>query len=319
MILLNSIALVLSFANVLYQCTAVRRTIHDIGRPLSRHLLSITNLNTVATVNGDEGFSIEIVGRRGSYVNPFVLLLNAVDALAIVGLKDTKGRTVGTHFQLTKYPTVIIDVQPIGSADVVNWYLSLCIYYGVEQVIRRQAYQEITISCAWNDVEMVRVIIRTVSSDIRKVTTASGSNTTEPTSAVFNTLRPRFFYVRNALALDYSIVMITLMYSIMYLSRLSKTAVVPQTYADPGPHWDACIIFPGDGPSPSRDHPPFLECRWVIESLSMIPNFMIQQRRFAELGIAFQVDNKILGSGLLQKGKPYETTASRKPLATATV
>ncbi|KAL8773764.1 MAG: hypothetical protein Q9209_001532 [Squamulea sp. 1 TL-2023] len=275
---------------------------------------------TFAIVGGDEGFSIDVIGRRGTYVNPFVLLLDAVDALAVIGLKDSKGRTPRTNFQLAKYPTVAIVVQPTGSAaDVMNWSATLCIYYGVEQVLKRQAYQEVTIYCAWNHQERIQVSIRTVSSEIHTDTTASGLNTTQPTSAVFDTFHPRFFYVRNPTALDYTVTMITIMYSIMYLSRLSKTSVIPRTYTDAGPDWDACIIFIGDGPSPSSDHPPYLECRWVIETLGMIPSFMIQQRRFAELGMTFWVDNRYLGGGLLQKGKPDEAIASDKTLATANV
>ncbi|KAL8724617.1 MAG: hypothetical protein Q9166_007849 [cf. Caloplaca sp. 2 TL-2023] len=200
----------------------------------------------------------------------------------------------------------------------MNWVASLCIYYGIEDIIRQLVYKEVTILCEWNDIEMVEVSIRAASPSTDSANAASTPNTTKSTMSLLDTLQPHFFYVRDAETLDYTVAMITIMYSITFLSRLSKTAVVPQTYTDPGPHWDASILFPGDGPRPPSDQPHFLEYRWVIGTLRLVPNFMIRNRRFAELGIAFDVDNVYLGSALLQKGKPHQDILSEANTTAAT-
>ncbi|KAL8815155.1 MAG: hypothetical protein Q9223_005682 [Gallowayella weberi] len=267
-------------------------------------------------LNGDS-LSIDVETHHGTNVNSFALLLTAVDALATIGSKDMQGRSPSYSFQLTKYPSVIIEVKPSPSAaDVLNWAASLCIYHGIEDVLRNKLYVEFNVICHWNVIEIVAVSIRATGSDRGASTLAS--NTTESNVAVSDTLKPRFYYIRLPESLDYNSAMITLMYSIMYFSRLDKKGLIPRTYTDPGPNWDASVIFPGDGPAPPRDPPPFLECAWVIGTLKMVPDYMIQQRKFAELGIEFRVNDVNLGHALLQKGKPFGAIpAQRKSTASS--
>ncbi|KAI4234283.1 MAG: hypothetical protein L6R40_006829 [Gallowayella cf. fulva] len=301
----------------MYHTNAVSRA------PTLRNGSDTLRLNALATVGNRDHLSINVIVHDNTDVNPFRLLLNAVDALAIIGLQDIRGRLPASRFQLTKYPSVVIDVDPAAAAtDVMNLAASLCVYHGVSDVLRRRIYKEVTIICEFrmgSVKEMLGVSLRTISPDPDKAMSVSASNGTESTMAVSDALRPHFFYVHDAEALDYTDTMVTLMYSIMHLSRQSKTAVMPRTYTDPGTHWDACIIFPGDGPRPPRGPPPYLEFRWVIGTLRKVPDFMIQQRRFAELGIHFRIDDVYLGSAILKKGKPDRAVALNGNFTRATI
>ncbi len=53
-----------------------------------------------------------------------------------------------------------------------------------------------------------------------------------------------------------------------------------------------------------RTRPPFFEYRWAIEAVRQMPGFLLQQRRFAELGIRVIVDGVRVGTALLEKGEP---------------
>ncbi|KAL8677943.1 MAG: hypothetical protein Q9186_005666 [Xanthomendoza sp. 1 TL-2023] len=314
----NSVARLLFLACLANHSNAVPTAPPDQGNPPSRRISEVLQPENLHTGAYNDKLSIDVEAHYGTYVNPFPLLLNAVDALATIGIQDLNGRSPSYSFQLTKYPTVVIDVKPGASAaDFQNWAASLCIYHGIEDVVRQQVSKEVDINCRWNTIEMVTVSIRTVSPGSKKAASVSASNITESTLAVSHTLQPYFYYVADSVPLDYTTTMITLMYSIMYLSRLDKTDMIPRTYTDAGPHWDSSIVFPGDGPQPPKDPPPFLESGWVIETLKMVPNFMIQQRRFAELGIQFHVDNVYLGGALLQKGKPSRAIPSERYSAAA--
>ncbi|KAL8800268.1 MAG: hypothetical protein Q9182_005292 [Xanthomendoza sp. 2 TL-2023] len=301
MICCESIVLLLYIACLLYHSNALPGTPRKLS---SQRVPDVLQLDPHYTgLNGDR-LSVDVETHHGTHVNPFTLLLNAVDALATIGSQDMNGRSPSYSFQLTKYPNVIIEVKPSPSAaDLLNWVASLCIYHGIEDVLRKKLYVEVDIICHWNVDEIVGVSIRDSSS---RAASVSASNTTQSNVNVSDTLQSSFFYVSDGMALDYNSAMITLMYSIMYLSRLDKREMVPRTYTDPGPHWDASIVFPGDGPQPPKDPPPFLECGWVIGTLKMAPDYMIQQRKFAELAIKFRANNVDLGHALLQKGKPFQ-------------
>ncbi|KAL8691750.1 MAG: hypothetical protein Q9218_003099 [Villophora microphyllina] len=243
--------------------------------------------------------------------------MNGVDALAQIALKDHTARSSGYHFHLQNYAHVFITVSPLGSASTFdNDIATLCIYYGIEDMVRKRKYKEAELDCYWDNVEIARVVINdpitttsnTVASNSFAIPTVN--NTTDALSQIddpiVKAVRPRFGYFPDGIIIDIPTACLTVMYSLAKFSRQRATDAVPRCSTDPGPEWNACMVFPADGPI--RTRPPFLEYRWVIESIRQIPEWMKRHGRFANLAISFWVDGINLGGGILVKGKPWQAT-----------
>ncbi|KAL8706991.1 MAG: hypothetical protein Q9201_000039 [Fulgogasparrea decipioides] len=267
------------------------------------------------TDNGLFRYAIEYDDNKP--LNSISMLMNAVDALGQLALKNHRDRSGHFHFTLPTYRTVRIDVVTIPPATTfLNEVATLCIYSGMLDVIRKRKYKTVQLTCAWDMVDIMEVFIT------NPTTAATASNATEPgdplsatntttdaaaTTAdpILNQLEPRFGYYPYSRRLDVPLTFLTLMYTHVMFSKESATDIVPRCYTDPGPEWDACMIFPADGAI--RTRPPYLEYRYVIQTLRQVPSWLIQHGRFAELAIAIWVDNIDLGGAVLLKGKPDQS------------
>ncbi|KAL8834573.1 MAG: hypothetical protein Q9170_003701 [Blastenia crenularia] len=314
-----AIASVLCTAAFVYLSNAAPTAILDDRRSLLQPAANISNVDLVT--DDHPHFTMTVYPKDNTHIESISLLMNAVDALAIIALKDPRGRSPATHFHLPGYPIATIDLWPKRLAtDVVNEVATLCIYYGIEDMVRNKDQREATFSCEWDHVEVAEVVIREsprtvqhLNEKLAKPSTIDNSNLTAP---IPNALQPDFFYIRGASNLDVSLVFITIMNALLRFSRMGSSAIVGPCWTDPGPAWDSSMVFPGNGPI--RRQPPFLQVIWVIKTLKLVPNFMLQNRRFAELGIVFQVDNIYLGNGLLQKGKAFHVLTSDRNATVAT-
>ncbi|KAL8801763.1 MAG: hypothetical protein Q9182_004235 [Xanthomendoza sp. 2 TL-2023] len=237
-------------------------------------------------------------------LQPAPMLMMAADALTIIALKDHRSRSPATNFRHTAGLDIVIDVLPKSPAvDVSNEVATLCIYYGMEDMIRHRQFQECTFACELDNVEVAVVNIWNESSTPEAVKEPSMTKTTNLTQSLLNDLRPHFRYLDRGADISIYVTFVTVMYSIMAFSSFRGADVVPSCHTDPGPAWEASIIFPGDGPR--RRRPPFFEYRYAIDTLNLALHYMLGNARFAELGLYVSVDGEYLGRALLFKGKPW--------------
>lgn len=246
-------------------------------------------------------FDIRIHPRANMPVNSLSMLVNALDALTAIGLTDHRTRSPPMHFYSPGNPHVIIDVNPKRPATtILNELATLCIYYGIADMAGRRQYTEAVFDCLWDNVYVAEVII----SNRGRLATASNTTTTGSLKPLGDQFQPRFFYLANAKNIDLATAFVTAMNAIRTFSSRGSTEVVAgYIYTDPGPQWDASIVFP-DAHRPVRRLPPYLEYRYVIFSKRLALIYMFEHRRIAELGITFRIDDVYLGSALLIKGKP---------------
>ncbi|KAL8728664.1 MAG: hypothetical protein Q9166_005228 [cf. Caloplaca sp. 2 TL-2023] len=300
-------------AALVYQSNAAPATPSKNGDVI---LPQAANLSQVDSPAYNAHFSMRVRPREDYPVDSLSLFMNAVDALAIIALMDYRTRSPEMQFHSPSYPSVIINVNPKPPAtDTVNEVATLCIYYGMTDLVKHRQNTEATFDCLWDNVDVAEVVIR--SSD-PAATPVSDTTTTNLTDSLQDRFQPRFFYIPSAKDLPAAVVFITIMNAIMGFSRYTKTNIIPRCYTDPGPEWDASIVFPDDGPQPPRTPPPYLEYRHGIVALNQAPRYMVQHHRFAELTMIFRVDNMYVGHAMLLKGKPGQAVAPKLGAGVAT-
>lgn len=294
----------------------------DDGSSLLPQSSNFSDIGSVTNL-GHPHFSVTVHPEEGTRLESIAMLMNAVDALAAIAVKDQRGRSPRMHFHSRAYPSVHIDIEPKGPStaplsDVSNEVATLCLYYGTVDMIKHQEYKVVTFSCLWDNVEVAVVYIDgTPPSTAQLPGDTAMSNTTDTvTDPQLNALQPNFFFIDNAKTLGIPLSFVTIMNALKSFFHYGSTEIVPRCFTNPGPEWDASILFFGDGPV--RTRPPFLEYRYVIETLRQAPEFMWRSRKFAELGIGFNVDGVPLGAALLMKGKPHQSAEMGRKASVAT-
>ncbi|KAI4114506.1 MAG: hypothetical protein LQ345_004723 [Seirophora villosa] len=300
MVVFKRVAAVLSALLLICHTNAGPATPPDDGKPLVQQVANISRARLLVHPH----FSLVIQDVKDARVGILPLLLNAVNALYILALRIPTGVSPATRFHLPRYPDLDIDLLPTRRSRVVmNEAALLCVYHGIEDMVRRQDFRLATFKCYWDNVSVTKVNIISVHGTVGDEAAEpsvpdSTANLTVPSVGEFT---PRFAYFPSGLDLDMQTVFITVMHALVCFGRKVNDARVGHLYTDPGPEWDASLLMPMNEPPPR--HPPFLVVEWVIKALRQVPAFMLQNRRFAELGITFDVDRVNLGTAILQKGK----------------
>ncbi|KAL8805553.1 MAG: hypothetical protein Q9223_005311 [Gallowayella weberi] len=274
------------------------------------------NLSISDSLTARPRFTWKVHIKLNARLDPVPMMMMAADALTIIALRDHRGRSRATNFRHTEGFDIVIDLVPKSPAiDVSNEVAILCIYYGMEDMIRHRQFQECTFACELDDVEVAVVNIWNESSTPEAVKGSSMTETTNLTQSLLHDLQPHFSYIDGGADISISVAFVTVMDSIMTLASFRGADVVPPGHTDPGPAWGASVIFPGDGPA--RRRPPFFEYRYVIDTLNLGLHYMLGHRRSAELRLYVAVDGEYLGRAFLLKGKPWPTTPLLSSIRTA--
>ena len=142
-----------------------------LQRPSSNSLANFANVTSLSEYPSPH-FAAQL-GFGDVRLRSTSLLMNAVEALATLALKDQTAGSSGSHFQADRYSDVVIDVEPQHPAtDVLNEVALLCISYGIGHVIRRREYKNAEITCFWDAVVVALV-------HFERPGYQSSSNTTE--------------------------------------------------------------------------------------------------------------------------------------------
>ncbi|KAL8870431.1 MAG: hypothetical protein Q9174_003528 [Haloplaca sp. 1 TL-2023] len=267
----------------------------------------------------DPRFDMRVIPLEDRPVRPMSILLTALEALSTVALRDYTLQSFPQQlrFRGPVSSEVLIYVVPVPPAvSVLNEITTQCIYYGVANLAEDNLFVEAKFQCLWDNVHVADV-------NIRKKTSVRArdinSRATGSTEALGEEIQTEYGYLDDAPNIDVKTVFITIMNAIKSLSLEGPTKVMTGLlHTDPGPQWDASIIYP-DGPThrPTRRQPPFLKYRYVVASMKPAQEYMVQHRRYAELIFKFVVDGVYIGDALLIKGKP-DRLASRNESSVAT-
>ncbi|KAF6222301.1 hypothetical protein HO133_001387 [Letharia lupina] len=247
------------------------------------------------------------------------MLMNGVEALATLALKDQTARSYGAQFHAEGYPDVVIDIEPQQPAtDVLNEIMLLCIFFGMDRVIREREYRNAKILCFWDNVVVAQVLFERPgyqssanTTDVLSPTAESPGGSGNISSLITTTndtlleaVTPRFYFRPDSQSLPTPNVFGTVITVLLAFAYVPNTdPLEAYTVVRTGAEWDVSMLFES---TLIRTRPPYFEYRWAIETVRQMPGFLLQQGRFAELIIGVIVDGVHVGNALLVKGEPND-------------
>ncbi|KAL8957276.1 MAG: hypothetical protein Q9183_006102 [Haloplaca sp. 2 TL-2023] len=189
----------------------------------------------------------------------------------------------------------------------------VCLYHILEKMVAVNTFETVEVRCSEGTNIRATILIEAIPPTTEVGTSQpSPQNTTDSIAANATALQavtPDFDFLAPPLdkPIQITAAVVTLMYTLTKMGVQEKTADVPRSYFDPGPRWDASIIFPSEGPI--RTRPPYMEYRWAIETIGQVMGFFQQRRRFANMYGRVIVDGVVLDEFLFQNGKPWDAEA----------
>ncbi|KAL9599261.1 MAG: hypothetical protein Q9219_003963 [cf. Caloplaca sp. 3 TL-2023] len=238
------------------------------------------------------------------------MLMNGLDALAYLALQERTATSTALQFRLAEFPDVAIQVKPAPQRRSFTYYIATqCIFYGFVEVVRQKRYKEVEVDCKLNETVLAVVNIghdftASTASSSPSPLDAANNSLLLPAAAPLQAATPEYHYLTPARPIPIPLAFITAVNALARFASHPSTSVVPRCYTDPGPEFDACMVFPADGPS--RPRPPFLEYRWAVAAVKGTVGFMRAQRRWAECGGRVVVDGVDVGRWILERGKPWD-------------
>ncbi|KAL8667338.1 MAG: hypothetical protein Q9168_007296 [Polycauliona sp. 1 TL-2023] len=274
------------------------------------------------TLGEDPRFSIRSLPRENVPVDATSMLVTAVDALLVIGLRDYRAWSPPQqmNFNTPISSRVTISVSPKAPTTIIlNGLATLCIYRGIANLVAVEQFVEADFQCFWESVNVADVSIRRKAPP-QTNTQAASSNMSSIDTLTAGRLRTHLTYMPGARPINRFDAFITAMQAIKQFSLQGSDAIMTGTIlVDAGPQWDASIVFP-EGPQqrPIRRQPPYLEYCYAIVSMRSALIYMLEHQRYAELGFVFWVDGIHLGNALMLKGKLSSDAVNTLGASTAT-
>lgn len=244
------------------------------------------------------------------------LLINGIDALAVLAVEDPTARKAGWHYHSASYSDVYIDVAPEPPAtDVLNDIAIPCITAGLINAMRFRRFKNTEIQCQWDEVTVARVSFEPAGESSSNATEALSLPADDPggsgnSSSLINTthlndtrlelVAAGFFFPPNSQTTSVEAVFFNAIMTLASFAYYPSTELIHDA-AVRATNYDTYIHFEQ---AETRTQPPFFEYRWAIEAVRELPRFMLRQRRFAEVGIGISVDDVLVGQGYFSKGTP---------------
>ncbi|KAL8872990.1 MAG: hypothetical protein Q9174_001477 [Haloplaca sp. 1 TL-2023] len=276
----------------------------------------IGQLNSFHQDLGVENFKFEWRFDNTVDLDVWSTLLDGLEGLRTIALRDTNARTKGDHFHLGSMRGVSIDISPSGADTVSNDMAAVCLYHILEKMVFLNIFEKAEVLCYEGNVIKATIVIdafqrfpAATEADTSQLGSINTTNTITADDTTLKAVMPEFFFLTppRDTPIPARVAIVTLMYTLTKMAVQDKTAIVPRCYFDPGPTWDASIIFPAEGPT--RTQPPYMEYRWAIQTIGKVIDFFLHQRRFASMGGVVVVDGVELDTFLFQEGKPWNAEA----------
>lgn len=257
----------------------------------------------------------------GPKLDSIVSLQNAVNAMANMALRNTEEGMRDTTFKLDGSPNNAITVFPnrwqVGgqiTRKFVIWGLLRAVY----DMTSKNKYQCNTCHLLWQGVEVgtlgfsrgVIAASQTSAGDYQSRgllsldnDTALGPSSLQTQSSPVNVNHTPVLSVDvepRPLVLQINDVFMTILGAMGNLAAYpNKDESIYHFHSD-WPGTPAFVSFSTRELKP-RSKPPFMTCRYIVESLAVLPSIMLNRRKFSEVDIVLKLDGVEAGVGLLRR------------------
>ena len=227
---------------------------------------------------------------------------------------------------LQEYPQVEIAVIPAAPARNIEVRLLIWgIWVAIRDIIGRNKFYESEFEIFWDE-KVVAFIYITRPMDLQltgsnatlapdeplsllpspdpTITDTSNSTSTPPGSLNDGRFGWKPLFTPRAKQLTVVEVFLTVLAGIKNAAPHPASEKIPGPYASAAVDCYANVQFYLHKRRVPRPKPPFFQYVHVIKALRLVPEFMLQQKRFAELLFSIEVSGITVGEGFLQKG-PY--------------
>lgn len=314
---------------LVYLFTTVN-TLAIIPQPqtLSNAFASTPLVNATALdANVDSRFSLRAMYNENSLpVTP--CLMNVVELMAYYAELDWLSKVTYRHGSvLPSYPEVEIAVFPAAPATSVEIRLVLWgLWIGTRDLMQTGKFREVEFEVLWER-QVKAHIYFTKPFDIHVTSSNGTSDTNEPLTllpspnetagGILDTSNStenspdalsdgRFvwkpFFTPTAKTLTVFEVFLTVMVGLKNAASHPADGKIGSPFASAASDVFANVQFSLHKRRTPRTNPPFFQYIHVIKSLRLVPRYMLEKKKFAELFFAIEVGGIMVGEGYLEKG-----------------
>ena len=277
-------------------------------------LLNATGLRAGPTI--DPQFSISSEWGRPALPG-IACLMNAVNAMQDLALEDFEEPIVPITYVLESFPEVMIAPETTAPGGAIQTrFIIWGLWISVIAMVERQAFQTVVLTLKYAGVtvgylkiaqpgaqsslvgsnETGTVTERAVLMEHRRglsANTPQGTNG-DRFSVSFEPIGP---------PLPGSNVMLAVLYGLVYAAHFPSTQTAdPFDLSLPSPYNMQIQLPPVSAVDAGiATDAPSLEYQWIIKSLSQIPDYMLQRKRFSGVLWRTKIDNKVIGKGQILK------------------
>ena len=254
--------------------------------------------------------------------------MNVVELLAQYAELDYLSKVGPRHgVVLPEYPQVEIAILPAAPASSVEVRLIIWgIFFGVRDILRTSSFHEAEWELLWEH-EVVAYIYLTEPTGLQTTSKNGTLSTDEPLTLLPGSNRTIGGILDNTNTINHSPdalnegrfswqpifspigkpltvveVFLTVMAGLKNTAPHAASDKVPKPYASAAVDVNANVQFYIHKRSTPRPTPPFFQYIHIIKALRLIPGYMLQKKRFAELIFVLNVDGITVGEGYLEKG-----------------
>ena len=292
-------------------------------RILFPSIINTSSAGPLLSVPWDSRFSIR-AGYSSVRLPPTSTLMNAVDVAANLATLDFDKQFEVHFLPLPKYTDVQIEFEAVPPAKYVDAKILVWgLYGGINDIVGRKQFREVEFDLLWSGkvvawLRFEKVERKTLSEGIAATENGTSSilepemsqnkgmngfSATSDLSGISKNLaagpNPAFGFAAQftpyAKPLSIFQVFMSVLAALVQVAVFRVTTIVkPLVYEALDYNSQIAVL------RRERKAPPFFEYRWLIEGLKRIPEFMLAQGRFAELGWKVMVGGKELGSGFCE-------------------
>ena len=244
--------------------------------------------------------------------------MNAVDVAAHLATLDFSKQVHIQTVPLPAYPDVHIEFVPVPPAKFVETKILVWgLYGGINDIVGRKQFQEVEFDLLWKGKVVAWLRFEKAESatlpkgvglaeNKTQATTVESllaqtqiSNSTTPEPSTHLTAAPRFTftaqYTPYAKPLSIFQVFVSVFSALVQAAPFPSTSVVkPLIYEALDYNSQISVV------SADRRTPPYFQYGALVEGLKRIPEFMLEQGRFAELGWKIEIGGREVGSGFCE-------------------
>ena len=252
-----------------------------------------------------------IVSEYGLPILPGIpCLMNAVNAMQDLALEDFQEPLIPTPYILDGFPEVSISSEAtVPGGAIQTRFIIWGIWLGLKAMMDRRIFHTAVFTLRYAGVTVGYVKVARPQAQLID----AGSNGTHTLARRFADVNPASWtpeyraqkprdeqmtasFNEIGPPLSGSDVLMAILYGLIYVAPFPNTAEVRSFKLSLPVPLDKMHI---DIHQVEAASPPFLECRWIVKSLSQIPQFMLERRRFSGVSMKMRVGRVTVGEGTI--------------------